>query len=263
MKIYSYNVAGIRARADHFWPWVDRAQPDAILIQEIKAQAETFPFDRAQAAGYTAHIRGQKGFNGVAILTKGPSDQVMDALPGDADDVQARYLEVDYQGVRLACLYLPNGNPIDDPIKFPYKLTWMARLKERMAALRAQEIPALFGGDYNVCPTAKDIWDEAANAGEAHVQPESRAAWFAMKNLGMTEVRGQNHDFTFWDFKAGRFQKDQGLNIDFMLVTPQLADRLIGAGVDRNARVERGAKPSDHTPIWAEFSSSYSGFQVG
>lgn len=254
MKIYSYNVAGIRARADHFWPWLEKAEADAVLIQEIKAQDENFPFDRAEAAGYTAHIVGQKGFNGVAILSKGPSELVINHLPGDPEDIQARYLEVDFQGVRLACLYLPNGNPIDDPVKYPYKLAWMERLKDRMAETLYQEIPALFGGDYNVCPTSKDIWDEAANAEEAHVQPESRAAWFAMKNLGMTEVRGPNHDFTFWDFKAGGFQKDQGLNIDFMLVTPQLADRLTGAGVDRDARVERGAKPSDHTPIWAEFA---------
>lgn len=254
MKIYSYNVAGIRARADHFWPWLEKAEADAVLIQEIKAQDENFPFDRAEAAGYTAHIVGQKGFNGVAILSKGPSELVINHLPGDPEDIQARYLEVDFQGVRLACLYLPNGNPIDDPVKYPYKLAWMERLKDRMAETLYQEIPALFGGDYNVCPTSKDIWDEAANAEEAHVQPESRAAWFAMKNLGMTEVRGPNHDFTFWDFKAGGFQKDQGLNIDFMLVTPQLADRLTGAGVDRDTRVERGAKPSDHTPIWAEFA---------
>ena len=254
MKVFSYNVAGIRARADHFWPWLEQRQPDAVLIQEIKAQKESFPFYQAEAKGYTAHIVGQKGFNGVAILTKGPSDLIIDQLPGDPKDDQARYLEADFQGVRLACLYLPNGNPINDPIKFPYKIKWMARLKDRMADLLVQEIPALFGGDYNVCPTPKDSWDEAANAEEAQVQPESRAAWFAMKNLGMTEVRGINHDFTFWDFKAGRFQKDQGLNIDFMLVTPLLADRLLGAGVDRDARTEGTTKPSDHTPIWAEFS---------
>ena len=255
MKVVSYNVAGIRARADHFWPWLESANPDAVLIQEIKAQEESFPFSSAEAAGYTAHVMGQKGFNGVAILTKGPSDLVIDHLPGDPEDTQARYLEVDFQGVRLACLYLPNGNPIEDLIKFPYKLKWMDRLRDRMAETLALEIPALFGGDFNVCPTPKDIWDEAANASEAHVQPESRAAWFAMKNLGLTEVRGdRDHAYTFWDFKSGRFQKDQGLNIDFMLVTPQLADRLTGAGVDRDARVERGAKPSDHCPIWAEFT---------
>ncbi len=255
MKVCSYNVAGIRARADHFWPWLATANPDAVLIQEVKAQDDTFPFDRAQAAGYQAHLVGQKGFNGVAILTKGPSERVIDRLPGEEDEAQARYLEVDFAGVRLACLYLPNGNPIEDPVKFPYKLAWMQRLRARMAAVLALEIPALFGGDYNVCPTAQDLWDEAQNATEAHVQPESRAAWFAMKNLGLTEVRGDTHDFTFWDFKAGRFQKDQGLNIDFMLVTPQLADRLLSAGVDRDARVERGCKPSDHAPIWAEFGA--------
>ena len=268
MKIASYNVAGIRARADHFWPWLEREQPDSVLIQEIKAQDDTFPFERAATAGYQAHVVGQKGFNGVAIMTKGASTLVIDHLPGEDDDRQARYLEVDYHGLRLACLYLPNGNPINDPVKFPYKLRWMARLKNRMAATLSQEIPALFGGDYNVCPSPKDIWDEAANASEAHVQPEVRAAWFAMKNLGLTEVRGANHDFTFWDFQAGRFQKDQGLNIDFMLVTPQLADRLLDAGVDQDARnggagadrgtdrgADRGAsKPSDHAPIWATFS---------
>jgi len=255
IKIYSYNIAGVRARLPHLLPWLERQQPDAVLLQEIKAQDETFPFEAFADLGYSAHIKGQKGFNGVATLTKGPAELVIDHLPGDGDDAQARYLEVDYQGLRLANLYLPNGNPIDDPVKFPYKLEWMTRLKDRMAQVLALEIPALFGGDFNVCPTAKDIWDEAANASEAHVQPESRAAWFAMKNLGMTEVRGPNHDFTFWDFKAGRFQKDQGLNIDFMLVTPQLADRLHAAGVDRDARVERTTKPSDHTPIWAEFGA--------
>ena len=255
LRIYSYNVAGIRARADHFWPWLERTQPDAVLIQEIKAQDENFPFDRAAAAGYQAHIVGQKGFNGVATLTKGASEPVLTYLPGDGEDSQARYLEVDFASLRLANLYLPNGNPIDDPVKYPYKLKWMERLRARMAETLTQEIPALFGGDYNVCPSSRDIWDEGANREEAHVQRESRAAWFAMRNLGMTEVRGQNHDFTFWDFKSGRFQKDQGLNIDFMLVTPLLADRLIWSGVDRDARVERVSKPSDHAPIWAEFSS--------
>lgn len=255
MKIYSYNVAGIRAREGHFWPWLETSGADAVLIQEIKAQDENFPFEKAKAAGFEPHIVGQKGFNGVAILTKGASELVIDRLPGEEEDAQARYMEVDFRGVRLACLYLPNGNPITDEVKFPYKLRWMARLEDRMAQLLTEERPALFGGDYNVCPTPQDIWNEAANAEEAHVQPESRAAWYAMLNLGMTEVRGaNNHDYTFWDFKAGRFQKDQGLNIDFMLTTPQLADCLVGAGVDREARIERGAKPSDHTPIWAEFS---------
>lgn len=253
MKIISYNVAGIRAREKHFWPWLEKSDADAVLVQEIKAQNDTFPFEHAHAAGYTAHIVGQKGFNGVAILTRGKSDRVIDHLPGDPKDLQARYIEVDFEGIRLACLYLPNGNPIHDPIKYPYKLDWMSRLEARMAEILTKEIPALFGGDYNVCPTAKDIWDETANAGEAHVQREARAAWFRMKNLGLSEVRADNHDYTFWDFKSGRFQKDQGLNIDFMLVTPQLADNLKGAGVDRDARIEKDAKPSDHAPIWAEF----------
>ena len=207
LKICSYNVAGIRARADHFWPWLKAADADAVLVQEIKAQDSTFPFDQARLAGYEAHIVGQKGFNGVAILTKGPSALRIDRLPGDDDDMQARYLEVDFQNLRLACLYLPNGNPVSNSIKFSYKLDWMRRLRSRMAEAIRDEIPAIFGGDYNVCPTSHDIWDEEANGDEAHVQPESRAEWFAMKNLGMTEVRGENHDFTFWDFKAGRFQK--------------------------------------------------------
>ena len=256
MKVYSYNVAGIRAREGHFWPWLKASDADAVLIQEIKAQEDNFPYALAAEHGYEAKIVGQKGFNGVAILTKDPCEVILDRLPGEDEDGQARYLEVAYHGIHLACLYLPNGNPIDDPIKWPYKLRWMARLRDRMAALLASETPALFGGDYNVCPTAQDIWDESANAQEAHVQPQTRAAWNAMLHLGMTEVRGpQNHDYTFWDFKSGRFQKDQGLNIDFMLATPQLADRLQEAGVDKDARAQKGeAKPSDHTPIWASFS---------
>ena len=255
MKIYSYNVAGIRAREAHFWPWLKESGADVVLLQEIKAQTETFPYALAADHGYEAKIVGQKGFNGVAILTKGPYKVILEHLPGEEESPQARYLEVDYQGLRLASLYLPNGNPIDDPVKWPYKLSWMARLRDRMTHLLKSETPALFGGDYNVCPTSKDIWDEVANASEAHVQPEARAAWQAMVHLGMSEVRGpRDHTFTFWDFKAGRFQKDQGQNIDFMLVTPQMADRLISAGVDREARIERTTKPSDHTPIWAEFS---------
>ena len=186
---------GIRARGDHFWPWLAHHQPHVVLLQEIKCQHETFPHDRAKQAGYDVHLVGQKGFNGVATLTKGSAEVVLDHLPedgqeGDGQDTQARYLEIAYQGLYMANLYLPNGNPITDPVKWPYKLAWMARLRNRMADLLATETPALFGGDYNVCPTSKDIWDETANAEEAHVQPETRAAWHAMINLGMTEVRG-------------------------------------------------------------------------
>ena len=160
MKVYSYNVAGIRAREGHFWPWLAQSGADVILIQEIKAQEENFPYAQAEAHGYEAKIVGQKGFNGVAVLTKGQCELVLDHLPGEEGDEQARYLEVAYQGLHLASLYLPNGNPIHDPVKWPYKLRWMARLRDRMATLLASETPALFGGDYNCLLYTSDAADD-------------------------------------------------------------------------------------------------------
>lgn len=257
MKVATWNVNSVRKRTGNLVAWLKKARPDIVVLQEIKAQEEQFPRIEVEAAGYRAEIVGQKGFNGVALLSLHPVEITARALPDPGDDGQARYIEGRVQTPKgpltVGGLYLPNGNPIHTD-KFAYKIAWMDRLAQRARTLLAQEEMFVLGGDYNVCPTDVDVFDPAAFADDALCQPQSRQALRNLLNLGLTDaVRVFNADgpqYTYWDYQAGAWQKDHGLRIDHLLLSPQAADRLAAVGIDRE---ERGRpEPSDHVPVWCE-----------
>ena len=256
MKIASFNINGIKARTPALTAWLDDAHPDVVLLQEIKSVDDAFPREPFEERGYNVETHGQKGFNGVAILSKLPLEDVSRGLPGDGGDEQARWIEatvVGKQALRLCGLYLPNGNPAPGP-KFDYKLAWMERLRARAAELIASEAVALMAGDYNVIPQAEDAKHPEAWTEDALFRPESRAAFRRVLNLGYTDafrarVQGPGH-YTFWDYQAGAWSRDNGIRIDHFLLTPQCADLLTGCGIDREIRGHE--KPSDHVPIWVE-----------
>ena len=256
LRIATFNINGIRARMPRLVEWLEETQPDVACLQEIKIQDKDFPAEAFEDVGYHAIWHGQKGFNGVAILTRGePAREEMRGLPGDLDDEHARYLEADCFGVRVACIYLPNGNPQPGP-KFDYKLRWMQRLRDRMRTLRDAEIPSVVIGDYNVIPEDKDVWSVKAMASDALMQPESRDAYFRLLHDGWTDAIDVHHPrggvWTFWDYQAGAWQRDHGFRIDHALLSPAVADRLVASGVDREYRGRE--KSSDHTPVWVELS---------
>lgn len=252
MKIATFNINGTNARLPRLLEWLAAASPDVACLQEIKTVDEKFPVETLTEAGWHCLVHGQKGFNGVAILSREPATEVQRGLPGDETDEQARYLEADIGGVRVASLYLPNGNPQPGP-KFDYKLAWMARLEARAAALLALGGPVVLAGDYNVIPHDDDIWDVGAMRDDALRKPESRAAFRRLLWQGWTDAIRSLHPsggiWTYWDYQAGAWQRDHGFRIDHLLLSPAAADRLVDAGVDRDAR---GAeKASDHAPTWA------------
>jgi exodeoxyribonuclease-3 len=252
LKIATWNVNSVRARAPHLVRWLKEAAPDVALLQELKCVDADFPAMEVETLGYNVAVFGQKTYNGVAILSKRPIEDVERGLPGDDGDGQARYLEATTGGVRVASIYLPNGNPQPGP-KFDYKLDWMRRLALRARVLLDLEMPVVLGGDYNVCPTPHDVWDEKAMAGDALIQPQSRAAWRTIVNQGWTDAIRLRHPaahlYTYWDYFRDRFTHDHGLRIDHLLLSPQAADRLDEAAVDRSPR--GWEKPSDHTPVYA------------
>ncbi|WP_278921872.1 MULTISPECIES: exodeoxyribonuclease III [Pseudophaeobacter] len=265
MKIASFNINGIKARATALPQWLDEAQPDVVVLQEIKSVDEAFPRELIEDRGYNLETHGQKGFNGVAILSKLPLEDVSRGLPGDEDDIQARWIEatvVGQQAIRICGLYLPNGNPVEltdagEPVpggKYAYKLAWMQRLQARAEALLADEMPALMAGDYNIIPQAEDAKRPEAWAEDALYRPESRAAYQRILNLGFTDAfrvrhQGPGH-YSFWDYQAGAWNKDDGIRIDHFLLTPQAADLLLDCQIDKEIRGRD--KPSDHVPIWVE-----------
>ena len=258
MRIATFNVNSIKARLPNVVEWLESAKPDVALLQEIKTVPENFPALEIEAAGYACAIHGQKSYNGVAILVRkdaGEIEDLLEGLPGDDEDEQARYLEATVNGVRVAAIYLPNGNPIDTP-KFPYKIAWMDRLIARAKDLLETEQPVVLGGDYNVCPTDDDLWDPVVMAGDALTQPESRGRFRSLLNLGYTEawrsLHTEVHQYSYWDYQAGRWQKDEGLRIDHLLLSPQAADRLVDCQIDRAVRGKQ--KASDHTPVWVELA---------
>ncbi len=260
MKIASFNINGIKARIGALSDWLDEAQPDVTLLQEIKSVDEAFPREHFEDKGYTVETHGQKGFNGVAILSKLPLEDVSRGLPGNDDDDQARWIEAtvvgDKTAVRVCGLYLPNGNPAPGP-KYDYKLAWMERLRKRAKDLLSQEEPALMAGDYNVIPQAIDAARPAAWEKDALFLPETRAAFRRILNLGFTEaLRARSQApgiYTFWDYQAGAWQRNDGIRIDHFLLTPQCADLLVDCQVD--AHVRDREKPSDHVPIWVELDA--------
>lgn len=256
MRIATFNVNGIAARLPRLLEWLESRKPDVACLQEVKCIDERFPAADIEALGYHVLVHGQKGFNGVAILSREPAAEVQRGLPGDDADEQARYLEADVNGVRIASIYLPNGNPQPGP-KFDYKLAWMKRLEARAALLLASETPTVLAGDYNVAPEDRDVFSMQAMANDALVQPESRAALRRIVHQGWTEALravhpADDHLYTFWDYQAGCWPRNAGLRIDHFLLCPRVADRLTNATVDREVR---GAeKASDHAPVWIDIA---------
>ena len=259
MKIASWNINGIKARIENLKTWLEQTQPDIACLQEVKSIDENFPALEFEALGYNVAMHGQKSFNGVAILSKHRFDDVLPRLPGDDRDEQARYLEAVIStkegAVRVASIYCPNGNPVDTD-KYPYKLAWMARLKNHIAENLKFEECFVAAGDYNIIPTADDVHDPEAWQGDALFRPESHAAFRRIVNLGLTDafraVNGRAHCYTFWDYQRGAWQKDNGIRIDHLLLSPQAADRLRACQIDRFTR--GWEKPSDHVPIWIELA---------
>lgn len=259
MKIATWNINGVKARLDSAVTWLREAAPDVACFQEIKSLTEAFPAEPFEELGYNLAVHGQKGFNGVALLSKLPFDDITPRLAGDPDDVQARYLEACVSlpsGVlRLLNIYLPNGNPPGSE-KYVYKLAWMTRLKDRIKALLANEEPMVIAGDFNVIPAPEDVYNPAAWTEDALFRRETRAHFQALVNLGLTDAFRACHDephrYTFWDYQAGAWQKNQGLRIDHLLLSPQAADRLQSCDIDAGPR--GWEKPSDHVPIFIELN---------
>jgi len=257
LTLATWNVNSIRVRLPLLLDWLERTQPDAVMLQELKCQTSDFPAAAIEAAGYHVLVVGQKTYNGVALLSRRPARLILESLPGDESDPQARYLEAEVDGLRLAALYLPNGNPTPGE-KFAYKLGWMERLAARAQVLRALDQPVVLAGDYNVCPEDLDVCDPAAWADDALCRPESRAAFRRIVHLGYTDaLRALNPAvpglYSWWDYQAGSWPRDKGLRIDHLLLNPQAADRLEAAGIDRGPR---GAeKASDHTPVWVRLAA--------
>ncbi|CAO3356972.1 exodeoxyribonuclease III [Azospirillum melinis] len=250
MKIATWNVNSAKARLPLITDWLRTASPDVVLFQEIKCETAAFPAAAFEDLGYHVNAVGQKAYNGVALLSKAPAEDVLTRLPGEPEDEQARYVEATVSGVRIASLYLPNGNPVPGE-KFAYKLRWMDRLYDHASKLLAQEIPVVLGGDYNIIPEARDVFSPQAFDGDALFRPESKAKFRALLNLGLTEAYRALHDddraYTFWDYQAGSWPRDNGLRIDHFLLSPQAADRLAGCTIDRGPRGLE--KASDHTPV--------------
>ena len=254
MKIVTFNINGIKERIEALPQWLDEEQPEIAILQEIKSVDEGFPREIFEERGYNVETHGQKSFNGVAILSKLPLEDVTRGLPGDDADEQARYIEatvVGRQAIRICGLYLPNGNPAPGP-KYDYKLAWMERLKARAKALLAEEIPFLMAGDYNIIPQDEDAAKPDAWRSDALALPESRAAYRRIVNLGLTDafrarVLGPGH-YSFWDYQAGAWERNNGIRIDHLLLSPSCADMLTGVGIDKHVRGRE--KPSDHVPVW-------------
>ncbi len=257
MKIATWNINGVKARLESALTYLRQEAPDVICLQEIKSVDENFPAGAFEDLGYNVATHGQKGFNGVAILSKLPLDDVVRGLPGGDGDDQSRFIEatvsVPAGVVKVASIYAPNGNPLGSE-KFPYKLAWLERLDTHARALLAEEVPVVLAGDYNIIPEPQDAKRPAAWTGDALFQPESRAAYRRLINDGLTDAVRLCHPepgvYTFWDYQAGAFQKDDGIRIDHLLLSPQAADRLNSAGIDRFTRAWE--KPSDHVPVWVD-----------
>lgn len=257
MKIVTWNINGVKARIDVLLHWLEESQPDIVCLQEIKSVDDGFPRLEIEAMGYHIETHGQKGFNGVAILSKLRFDEVNRGLPGDDEDEQARFIEgvfsTDGGVLRVVSLYLPNGNPITEDRKFGYKLRWMERLERWAAERLALEEPLVLAGDYNVIPQPIDARQPERWVNDALFQPESRGALRSLEYLGFTEAIRTVTDeqvFTFWDYQGGAWQKNNGIRIDHLLLSPEAANRLASASIEKHVR--GWEKPSDHVPVAAE-----------
>ncbi len=258
MKIATFNINGVKARIDALTTWLSESAPDVAVLQEIKSVDEGFPRQAIEDLGYNIETHGQKGFNGVAILSKFPLEDVTRGLPGDDTDEQARWIEATVVGekaLRICGLYLPNGNPVPGP-KYDYKLAWMDRLHARAQDLLIGEETALMCGDYNIIPQPEDAAHPDAWIEDALFRPESRAAFRRIVNLGFTEAfrvreQGAGH-YSFWDYQAGAWDKNNGIRIDHFLLTPQCADLLRDCWIEKDLRGRE--KPSDHVPVWVDLA---------
>ena len=259
MKIVTWNINGVRARIDNLLTWLKESDPDIVCLQEIKTVDEGFPRFEIEALGYRVETHGQKGFNGVAILSKLPFDEVNRGLPGDDTDEQARFIEGVFStsggALRVVSLYLPNGNPVGTE-KFPYKLAWMKRLELWALERLALEEPLILAGDYNVIPEPIDAKNPEIWVNDALFQPETRQAFRRLINRGFTEALRATTDaagiYTFWDYQAGAWQKNNGIRIDHLLLSPEAANRLISTAVEKHVRAWE--KPSDHVPTVAHLA---------
>ena len=258
MKIATWNVNSIKARLPTVLEVLKSIECDVVCLQEIKCETDAFPYLEIEELGYNCAVHGQKSYNGVALLSKHPLEDVQKGLPGDGSDDQARYVEALVQSekpVRVGGLYLPNGNPAPGD-KFDYKLGWMERLAVHAETLLKQEEPFILAGDYNIIPRDEDCWDIAVWRDDALARPEARAAFRKLKWLGLTEAYeqadGRAHEYSFWDYQAGAWQKGHGIRIDHLLLSPQAADRLEGVEIFKKARGLD--KPSDHVPVIATLS---------
>ncbi|HWE99221.1 MAG TPA: exodeoxyribonuclease III [Caulobacteraceae bacterium] len=258
MRIATWNVNSVNARLETVLGWFEEAQPDVACLQEIKCVDERFPSDAFERLGYNVAVHGQKTYNGVALLSKTPLEDVLRGLPGDEGDEHARYIEAVVSGpapVRVASIYLPNGNPVATE-KFAYKLAWMERLRAHAERLLSLEEPLVLAGDYNVIPEPEDADNPASWTGDALFQPQTRAAFRSLKWLGLTDAYlaadGGPGRYTFWDYQAAAWQRDHGIRIDHLLLSAQAADRLRAVTIHRDVRGRE--KPSDHVPIEADLA---------
>jgi exodeoxyribonuclease-3 len=257
LRIATWNINGVKARIDNLVHWLREAGPDIVCLQEIKSVGDAFPAEPIEELGYNVAVHGQKGFNGVALLSKHPMEDVQRGLPGADDDEQARFItglvSTEDGVVRVASAYMPNGNPIGTE-KFTYKLGWHQRLEEWARNELSHEEPLLIAGDFNIIPEPIDAKNPEVWVTDALFQPEARAAFRRLAALGLTDAVRSVDDrggiFTFWDYQAGAWQKNNGIRIDFMMLSPEAADRLVEAGIDRHVRAWE--KPSDHVPVWVE-----------
>ena len=260
MRIATWNVNSIKQRTENLAAWLKERQPDIVCLQETKCQDESFPREPFEALGYNLAIHGQKAFNGVAILSKLPFDEVTPRLPGDQEDDHARFIEAQVSAstgvVRVASIYLPNGNPIGTE-KYSYKIKWMERLFRYAHERLKLEEPLVLAGDYNVIPAPRDVHNPAAWTEDALFLPQTRDKFYALLNLGLTDALRATNDqpglYTFWDYQAGAWQKNNGIRIDHLLLSPQAADRLESAGVDKHVR--SWEKPSDHVPVYVDLAT--------
>ena len=256
MKIATWNVNSIKARHDNVIDWLKQAEPDVACLQEIKSVDDAFPAAAFEELGYNVATHGQKTYNGVAIFSKAPFDDLIVGLPGDNSDDQARYLEAVIPAgdtvVRVASIYLPNGNPVDTE-KYPYKLAWMDRLIAHAEELLAYEEAFVLAGDYNVIPTAEDVHDPVAWEGDALFRPETHEKFRKLVNLGLTDAfracTSAPGQYSFWDYQGGAWQKNHGIRIDHLLLSPQASDLLSACEIDGHVR--GWERPSDHVPVWA------------
>jgi exodeoxyribonuclease-3 len=259
MRIATWNVNSIRQRIDHLAAWLKERAPDIVCLQETKTTDDAFPREPLEALGYNLAIHGQKTFNGVAILSRLPFDEVTLRLPGDDGDDHARFIEAVVStargALRIACLYLPNGNPVGTE-KYPYKIRWMDRLAAYASERLKLEEDFVMAGDYNVIPAPADVYDPQGWSEDALFRLETREKFRALLNLGLTDAIRASSDqaglYTFWDYQAGCWPKNNGLRIDHLLLSPRAADRLQGTGIDKHVR--SWEKPSDHVPVYVDLA---------